>query len=118
MLTMFVVNYFLVATISICWNISISKVSCLQNDLHDDKQNFYKTLQNQLDETKHDRCNNQESEKGIKEIDELGDLNKWANNLSILKQQDRDIVNHMKDLVRQQERNPNLVVENPSAFKN
>ena len=51
---------------------------------------------NRLDAGANIMCNDHES------------LNTWANNLPILKIQDRNIVNHMKDLVRQQETNPLL----------
>ena len=64
--------------------------------------------QNVLHKTQEKMCNNDELEKSVKESEEIGELNKWANNLPILKQQDLDIVNHMKDLVHQQENNPQL----------
>ena len=57
-------------------------------------------------ETKSDTCN--AHSEGNFEAHGLNELNEWANNLPILKQQDDNIVNHMKDLVRQQDANPLL----------
>ena len=76
----------------ICINF-INEGDCLQKSLH---VKSYET------------CNSQEAENCANDLNEVTDLNNWANNLSILKHQDRDIVNHMKDLVRQQELNPEL----------
>ena len=67
----------------ICINF-INECDCLQKSLH---LKGYET------------CNNQETGNCANDLTEVTNFNNWANNLSILKHQDRDIVNHMKILL-------------------
>jgi hypothetical protein len=67
--------------------------------------------QNEINKDGPQTCNNQVECESKQNFDELDELNRWANNLPVLKQQDASIVNHMKDLVRQQRTNPLLTDE-------
>ena len=67
--------------------------------------------QNEVDkkQKQKDACNDNTNSLGsLLSTCGLDELNKWANSLPILKEQDHNIVMHMKDLVRQQETNPLL----------
>ena len=64
--------------------------------------------QNEINKNEHQTCNNQVVCEGKLNVDGLDELNKWANSLPVLKEQDAHIVNHMKALVRHQEENPLL----------